>query len=300
VIEQFLKQTYRYSLDAETAIQKSPIEEFLFIRKTGYCEHYASAMVVLLRTLGIPARLATGFLAGEWNDFGHYYTVRQRDAHAWVEVYFPLSGWITFDPTPSVTGTPGNPFLTYAGKLLASVRLQWDRYVIRYSLRDQAAAVQDVKARSEHLQADAVAFGAAVARWIRSARELAGDIFIRARGISLIPGSIALLLASLAILVIRFVRKGRSRAPGPDHHAIATGLYRQMLGLLESRGFRKSVGSTPLEFARTVSCQWQDVAPFVEPLTECYYRIRFGPTPASLDDIARAGELLAVLKSLQR
>jgi hypothetical protein len=300
VIERFLKQTYGYSLDAETAIQKSPIEEFLFIRKTGYCEHYASAMVVLLRTLGIPARLATGFMVGEWNDFGHYYTVRQRDAHAWVEVYFPLSGWITFDPTPSVTGTPGNPFLTYVGKLLDSLRLQWDRYVIMYSLRDQATAVQDVKGRSEHLQADAVAFAAAAARWIRSARELAGDIFLRARGTSLIPGSIAFLLALLAVLVIRVIRKGRPRGLGPDHHAVATGLYRQMLGLLESRGFRKSVGSTPLEFARTVSGQWQDVAPFVEPLTECYYRIRFGPIPASLDDIARAGELLAVLKRLPR
>ena len=199
-----------------------------------------------------------------------------------------------------MTGTPGNPFLTYAGKLLDSVRLQWDRYVIRYSLRDQAAAVQDVKASSEHLQADAVAFATAVARWIWSARELAGDMFLGARGISLIPVSIALLLALFAILVFRVVRRGRSRGPGPDHHAVATGMYRQMLGLLESRGFRKAVGSTPLEFARTVSCQWQDVAPFVEPLTECYYRIRFGPTPASLDDIARAGELLAVLKTLPR
>src|SRR5207249_944866 len=145
VIEQFLKQTYRYSLDAETAIQKSPIEEFLFVRKTGYCEHYASAMVVLLRTLGIPARLATGFLAGEWNDFGHYYTVRQRDAHAWVEVYFPLSGWITFDPTPSVAALVSNHLWTAFGRVMDSIRLKWDRLVIQYSFADQLAVARGIR-----------------------------------------------------------------------------------------------------------------------------------------------------------
>src|SRR3989454_389608 len=90
------------SLDVGTTMSADPVDDFLFTRKTGYCEHYATAMVVLLRALGIPARLVTGFLPGVWNDFGNYYTIRQQDAHAWVEVYFPLSGWVTFAPTPSV------------------------------------------------------------------------------------------------------------------------------------------------------------------------------------------------------
>ena len=89
-IHQHLLENYRYSLESETATLSHPLEEFLFTRKTGYCEHYATAMVVMLRTIGIPARLVTGFLATEWNEYGGYFTVRQRDAHAWVEVYFPL------------------------------------------------------------------------------------------------------------------------------------------------------------------------------------------------------------------
>ena len=102
-IQQHLLRNYRYSLEADTATLNHPLEEFLFTRKTGYCEHYATAMVVMLRTVGIPARLVTGFLATEWNEYGGYFTVRQRDAHAWVEVYFPHSGWITMDPTPTVS-----------------------------------------------------------------------------------------------------------------------------------------------------------------------------------------------------
>jgi hypothetical protein len=93
-----LLTNYTYSLDADTTASNHPIEEFLFSRKTGYCEHYATAMVLMLRSIGIPSRLVTGFLATEWNEFGSYYTVRQRDAHAWVEVFFPQSGWITMDP----------------------------------------------------------------------------------------------------------------------------------------------------------------------------------------------------------
>ncbi|MBI4000562.1 MAG: DUF3488 domain-containing protein, partial [Nitrospira defluvii] len=89
LIRTHLLTTYRYNLDVPSLQSAHPLEDFLLTRKTGYCEHYATAMVMLLRTVGIPARLVTGFLATEWNAFGHYYTVRQRDAHAWVEVYFP-------------------------------------------------------------------------------------------------------------------------------------------------------------------------------------------------------------------
>ena len=75
-IQQHLLENYRYSLEADTSTLSHPLEEFLFTRKTGYCEHYATAMVVMLRTIGIPARLVTGFLATEWNEYGGYFTRR--------------------------------------------------------------------------------------------------------------------------------------------------------------------------------------------------------------------------------
>ncbi len=82
------------------------VDQFLFVDKRGVCEQYASALVIMLRTLGIPARLVAGFGSGEYNQITGYYEVRASDAHAWVEVYFPGSGWVPFDPTPGWTGDP--------------------------------------------------------------------------------------------------------------------------------------------------------------------------------------------------
>ncbi|HNB52645.1 MAG TPA: transglutaminaseTgpA domain-containing protein [Anaerolineales bacterium] len=82
------------------------VDQFLFVDRRGVCEQYASALVIMLRTLGIPARLVAGFGSGTYNQITGYYEVRASDAHAWVEVYFPGSGWVPFDPTPGWTGDP--------------------------------------------------------------------------------------------------------------------------------------------------------------------------------------------------
>jgi len=82
------------------------IDQFLFVDRRGICEQYVSALVVMLRSLGIPARLVVGYGAGDYNPFTGYYEVRARHAHAWAEVYFPGLGWMPFDPTPGWTGEP--------------------------------------------------------------------------------------------------------------------------------------------------------------------------------------------------
>ena len=82
------------------------VDLFLFEDQRGVCEHYVSAMVVLLRELGIPARFVVGYGAGDYNPLSGYYTVRANDAHAWTEVYFPDVGWVPFDPTPGWNGDP--------------------------------------------------------------------------------------------------------------------------------------------------------------------------------------------------
>jgi transglutaminase-like putative cysteine protease len=82
------------------------VDQFLFVDKRGVCEHFVSAMVVMLRALNIPARLVAGYGSGDYNPFTNYYEVRADDAHAWVEVYFPGVGWVPFDPTPGWTGNP--------------------------------------------------------------------------------------------------------------------------------------------------------------------------------------------------
>ncbi len=97
-IERFLRQ-YEYSLDVELPPEGAdPVDFFLFDLQKGYCDYYASSMVVLARSLGIPARLATGFLAQTPDEDG-LQTIRQINAHSWAEIYFPDYGWVEFEPT---------------------------------------------------------------------------------------------------------------------------------------------------------------------------------------------------------
>ena len=105
-IETFLRRGFTYDLGSPAGRSSDPLDDFLFVSRRGHCEFYSTAMVVMLRELGIAARNVTGFIGGSYNRFGHYYAVRQGDAHSWVEVYLPERGWQTFDPTPPADAAP--------------------------------------------------------------------------------------------------------------------------------------------------------------------------------------------------
>jgi transglutaminase-like putative cysteine protease len=99
-IESWLRTNIAYNeAIPQPPTDRDPVEWVLFDIKQGYCNYYASAMVLMLRTLGGPARMAAGFAQGTWDDAQQAYTVKERDAHTWVEVYFPGYGWIEFEPT---------------------------------------------------------------------------------------------------------------------------------------------------------------------------------------------------------
>jgi transglutaminase-like putative cysteine protease len=107
VSRDYLRATYSYNpFPPPQARNTDAVDQFLFVDREGVCEHYASAMIVMLRTLGVPARLATGYGSGTHNPVTGFYEVRAKDAHAWVEVYFPEYGWAPFDPTPGWTSDP--------------------------------------------------------------------------------------------------------------------------------------------------------------------------------------------------
>src|SRR5262249_28567551 len=97
----FRTQGFRYSL-SPGEYSKNDLEEFLFHRKTGFCEHYAASFATLMRLSGIPARVVVGYLGGEYNDLGGFFLVRQADTHAWCEVWIPENGWTRIDPTSAV------------------------------------------------------------------------------------------------------------------------------------------------------------------------------------------------------
>ena len=130
----------------ERVSQLDPLQEFLFVRRAGHCEYFAAAMAVMLRSLGVPSRVVNGFQRGEWNPYGQYYIVRYYDAHSWVEAFMPDVG--LGDLRPDAAGDGGlasgqRPTLLY----LDSLRLQWHRYVVNWTLRDQIRAVQSVQFR---------------------------------------------------------------------------------------------------------------------------------------------------------
>lgn len=97
----FSNQPFVYTL-RPPLLTGDAVDEFLFLTRRGFCEHYASAFTVLMRSAGIPARVVTGYQGGEWNEVGEYWIVRQRDAHAWAEVWLDGQGWVRIDPTAAV------------------------------------------------------------------------------------------------------------------------------------------------------------------------------------------------------
>ncbi len=106
-MNQHLKTKYPYDLSIPPQRQRmDAVEYFLFEEERGYCEQFSSSLAVMARSQGIPARIATGYVSGEYNPFTGLYEVKASDAHAWVEVYFPGYGWSTFDPTPTFDSTP--------------------------------------------------------------------------------------------------------------------------------------------------------------------------------------------------
>jgi len=97
----FRTQGFRYSL-SPGEYKPSDLDDFLFRRRIGFCEHYAASFATLMRLAGIPTRVVVGYLGGEYNEIGHFFIVRQADAHAWCEVWLPETGWLRVDPTSVV------------------------------------------------------------------------------------------------------------------------------------------------------------------------------------------------------
>jgi hypothetical protein len=137
IIEKYLRKNYTYSLNVRPPADNiDPVMYFLFTSKTGFCEHYATAMTLMLRSIGIPARVVTGFLGGELNEYGGYIIVRQSNAHSWVEALID-NKWTRFDPTPAVSIERHSAISLF----LDMLRLKWNRYVVAFSLSDQREIV---------------------------------------------------------------------------------------------------------------------------------------------------------------
>ena len=320
-IENYLEANYRYTLDVQSAPSGNPIEDFLFSQKAGFCEHYATSMILLLRSIGIPARLVTGFLPGEWNEFGKYYTVRQRNAHAWVEVWFARSGWYPFDPTPSDPNAGAPSFLGLFARSIDVLQWQWNRYVIYYSLGDQIGLARGVKSDTIKLRDWIAAQIIAMLNW---AKWVLASILSHPM-VAVLAGVV---VSGMVFAILRrhrwrlgWFRIGRwplwkgSRGFKKVHRVK---FYFLMLELFQANGQAKRANLTPREFVtqlpetlgpamtgsavtggsgRDSSVRSLSPKAIASQLTDLYYCVRFGGIPLSASEDQHAAGLLSDLET---
>jgi protein-glutamine gamma-glutamyltransferase len=287
-IERYLKTRLGYSLDLTDTHGEDPIAYFLFTRGAGHCEYFASAMTVMLRTQGIPARYVTGFLPGEYNDVGGDYIVRASDAHAWVEAYFPGYGWITFDPTPAGDVQPKG-LLGRLGLYWDWFQYSWGEWVINYDFSHQLTLANTLHQSSrdwgerarryyQKKQRDTLHFIVALDKRLEASPYFLPTLLAILVGLLVYLRGRPLIAYLLARWRIRAGRGGNLTA------ALAALEYREMLRLLEKRGWRKGESQTALEFAAAIPSG--EIAAPVAQLTEIYQSARFGAHPARIEHMS--------------
>jgi protein-glutamine gamma-glutamyltransferase len=295
-LESYLRRTYAYTLTLTGKPGDDPLPHFLFETRAGHCEYFASAMAVMLRTLGIPTREVNGFLPGEYNDLGGDYIVRASDAHSWVEVYFPGNGWITFDPTPPGPAM-GSGLFSRLANYLDWLELSWNEWVINYDFAHQVALAQNMQHSSRNWNEFARAWFENVQQKARGG--LSSWQLHHARLGNFLP-----LVLILFLLVLRFdlVRRGlhrlsllwqlRGSSSTRANPQLASRLYAELLRLLEGRGFTRRESQTAFEFAAAVA--EPHLASAVQEFTQLYSRTRFGGAPC---DTSRLRHLLDHIRS---
>jgi len=286
-IESELRTGYAYSLEMK-ASGPDPLSDFLFNVRQGHCEYFSTAMAVMLRTQNIPARVVNGFLSGEYNEAADAYSVRQSDAHSWVEVYFPeTNSWITFDPTPAAGRTVPQRFglAGLLGKYADAFELMWFQYIIGYDKQEQRSLASSLNNRL-----------------FKYRRNVADELFAVGKmpkiGWQRILGLAGLVIALLGVvwLVRRISRMGWRRALRLEERGAQSGpsaveFYERLTRVLVERGFKREPQQTPLEFATGLG--WNEVV----RITEIYNRVRFGQEKLSGADARQIEQWLERLQN---
>jgi protein-glutamine gamma-glutamyltransferase len=275
-IAAYLQSNFRYSTELGDAPTKNPVEHFLNVSKQGPCGHFASAMAVMLRLQGIPCRLVAGYFRGEFNEPAQQHVIRQADAHAWVEAYFPETGWVRFDPSPRQASGSGPNRRWYHGlrQYWDYVGLKWDRLVIDYDLYAQLRAFERVRNSS-------VKANQSVAGWWERYRRKGATQSEPGRQTSEGAGIPRSLWAFAGLVAIVGIGLGlRHRAPSNESKAVRD--YQRFVARLGRRGLQKGSSETAAEFLARVSGTAPELASVAKTETARYTRARFerGETPA--------------------
>ena len=289
---------FGYSLDASVADPAlDPVEDFVFRRRRGHCEYFASSLALMLRAVGIPSRLVSGFKGGTRNQISGQFVVQQRHAHAWVEAW--IGGrWVTLDPTPAAREDlirrleSRSGFLRDAGQLLEH---SWRRYVVELSLEQQQSLVY------QPLRIGLVDVVTLLGGLLNDAMTAVGGLASGRGAGERWPALLAVIgLAGLCVLVGWLVRRwrrgwrprGRPRVSSGRSPPAPVPFYERFSRMLAASGRLRRSGQTAREFAAEVrqvlieprSRTGFDAIP--QRVTELYYAIRFGGREPEANEIA--------------
>jgi transglutaminase-like putative cysteine protease len=280
VVELFRSGGFEYSL-TPPKLDPDSVDDFLFRTRTGFCGHFASAFVALMRAGGVPARVVTGYQGGEWNPVGSYFVVRQSDAHAWAEIWVDGRGWRRIDPTGIAAperlrrgildllpnAVPGRSSLMSATPWLAHLLQAWDALNTAWNER---VVNFDVSAQFRILER----LGLGAGNW---------------------TALIATLGAGLVGWLIWIAwHVSRSAAPRPVDPLART--YARLCAKLARAGVTREVYEGPLNYAQRIANERPDLTWRAQPLLARYAQLRYGPISGEAAATAIAGFRRMVLR----
>ncbi len=297
-IEHYLATHFGYTLEMSHTLPQDPLANFLFERKRGHCEYFASSMAVMLRSLRIPSRIVTGFRGGEFNDLTGQYVVRASDAHSWVEAYFPGSGWISFDPTP-VGSLPTRTEWSRLQLYMDAAASFWREWIINYDANHQRILGKDAATNTRRFFDEARHWvGREHRALLRSARRAHRNISnfpVRWLGVA-----IGIALAFFTVLNFRRVvgalrayslRAHPERAPRES----AALWYDRMVSRMARMGWRKTPSQTPLDFVAAI--QEVPLRTKVATFTRAYESARFGKSAEAAQSLPELYEELTTVET---
>jgi transglutaminase-like putative cysteine protease len=280
VINFFRTGGFQYSI-TPPKLDFDSVDDFLFHTREGFCGHYASAFVALMRAGGVPARVVTGYQGGEWNPIGRYLIIRQSDAHAWAEVWIDGRGWRRVDPTAIVAperlrrgildilpdAVSGSTRLLYTTPLFAHLMQEWDALntawnerVVKFDVNTQLGILARLGLHSADWTGLVAALGSGLVGWLMW---IAWHI-------------------------------GRSAGPPPaDRLARA---YARLCRKLARAGVARDAHEGPLAYAARIARARPDLALRAQPLLARYAQLRYGPVSGQAATVAVAAFERMVLR----
>jgi len=302
--ESYLQTQFGYTLEMKAG-GDDPLADFLFNVREGHCEYFATAMAVMLRSQGIATRVVNGFQRGEYNETADVFVVRQRDAHSWVEVYFPGEDtWVAFDPTPAAGQTgeaAAGGFTESVRKYFEALEMLWIQYFVAFDSQEQrslfASARRNISEANQAANSWLTSAYTALQEWWRNFR---GDSGLAGTAYAIGVGAGVLLSIVLTVYFVIFLsrrlRKYRlwsrlSSRLRREKRGDIVEFYARMQRILAEKGAIRSQDQTPLEFAYALG------DPDVRNITEAYNRARYGSAELTSDENAAVEDSIARLEA---